>query len=319
MPARSFVPFLVLAAGVLAVASSSVLIRLAQQLTIPSTTISAGRLGLAALILLPLALTKSRGEIRALTGRQIGLGLVAGFFLAIHFLAWISSLEYTSVASSVALVATNPLWVGLASVVFFRERLSGPMITGVMLTVTGSALIALSDSGGSAATNALFGDTLAVVGAIAVSAYLLIGRDLRRGMNILLYIWLVYSSAAVLLVIIAIAAEYARGGSIATVFALPSVGWLLLLGLAVGPQLLGHTSFNWALRYISATFIAVAVLGEPICSALLAFVFFREGFQPIQLAGFAALLFGIAVAARAERSAPSKPHIQRQRPASTVE
>ena len=301
MRARGMLPFVVLALGVLAAASSSIMIRLAQNLGLGSTTISAGRLTLAALILLPFALTQGRSEIRQLSSRQVRLGLIAGTFLALHFIAWISSLQYTSVASSVALVTTNPLWVALASVLFFREKLSLATIGGVVLTMTGSLLIALSDGSGGDASNALFGDALALLGAVAVSVYFLLGRELRKSVNTLPYIWLVYSSAAVLLLMIAIATELVQGGNISTLLDIPPVGWLLLLGLALGPQLLGHTSFNWALRYLSATFVAVAILGEPIGSALLALCMFNETFQPLQLAGFAILLIGIAVAAAAER------------------
>lgn len=301
MRARGMLPFVVLALGVLAAASSSIMIRLAQNLGLGSTTISAGRLTLAALILLPFALTQGRSEIRQLSSRQVRLGLIAGTFLALHFIAWISSLQYTSVASSVALVTTNPLWVALASVLFFREKLSLATIGGVVLTMTGSLLIALSDGSGGDASNALFGDALALLGAVAVSVYFLLGRELRKSVNTLPYIWLVYSSAAVLLLMIAIATELVQGGNISTLLDIPPAGWLLLLGLALGPQLLGHTSFNWALRYLSATFIAVAILGEPIGSALLALFMFNETFQPLQLAGFAILLIGIAVAAAAER------------------
>ncbi len=301
MRARGMLPFVVLALGVLAAASSSIMIRLAQNLGLGSTTISAGRLTLAALILLPFALTQGRSEIRQLSSRQVRLGLIAGTFLALHFIAWISSLQYTSVASSVALVTTNPLWVALASVLFFREKLSLATIGGVVLTMTGSLLIALSDGSGGDASNALFGDALALLGAVAVSVYFLLGRELRKSVNTLPYIWLVYSSAAVLLLMIAIATELVQGGNISTLLDIPPVGWLLLLGLALGPQLLGHTSFNWALRYLSATFVAVAILGEPIGSALLALFMFDETFQPLQLAGFAILLIGIAVAAAAER------------------
>ncbi|MBC8162169.1 MAG: DMT family transporter [Roseiflexaceae bacterium] len=307
MRARAILPFVVLAGGVLAAASSSILIRLAQNLDLSPATIAAGRLSIAVLLLLPFALTHARENLMKLDARQLRLGLVAGMFLALHFMFWISSLEYTSVASSVALVTTNPLWVALASVFVFRERLNRVTVVGVLLTMGGSLLIALSDSSGENARNALFGDVLALLGAVTVSVYFLIGRELRKTVNTLPYIFLVYTSAAVVLSVIAVVGELARGGSLTSLFAIPLYGWLLLLGLALGPQLLGHTSFNWALRYLSATFVAVAILGEPIGSALLALVFFNESFQPLQLAGFAILLVGIVVAARAERGSSRVP------------
>jgi drug/metabolite transporter (DMT)-like permease len=302
---RSSILLGVLFGGVFATASASIMIRLAQSLGMSSTTIAAGRLLVAAIILLPIMLWRARAEVRALGRSDVLLGVVSGVFLAFHFVFWISSLEYTSVASSVALVATNPLWVGLFGLLVLRERLTQFMVIGILLTFGGSLLISLSDGSGAHASNALLGDGLALLGALAGSAYFLIGRELRRRLSTLTYIWLVYSSAALVLLAIALArgwgAAPASFGQPA-VFGYPLTAYLLLLGLALGPQLLGHTSFNWALRYLSATFVAVAILGEPIGSALLALILFREGFALWQFLGFVLLLGGIVVAARAERT-----------------
>ncbi|KAB8139636.1 DMT family transporter [Chloroflexia bacterium SDU3-3] len=303
MISRRALPFIVLLIGIFAVASSSILIRFAQGLGVTSTSIAAWRLILAAIILLPIALTHGRAELRLLGRRELALGAVAGLFLALHFITWISSLEYTSVASSVALVSTNPLWVGLASLLIFRERLSRLTMAGIALTVGGSALIGLSDSGGHGAANALLGDALALLGAISVSIYYLIGRELRRTLGTLSYIWLVYSSGALVMVAISLLGALAQGRALASLAQFPPMGWALLLGLALGPQLMGHTIFNWALRHFSATFVTIALLGEPMGSALLALLLFGEPFQPLQLAGFAVLLGGIALATVAERAA----------------
>ncbi|MEM8531397.1 MAG: DMT family transporter [Chloroflexota bacterium] len=314
MPNRSglkrIIPYVILFAGVAAAASAAIMIRLAQDLQVPSTTIAAGRLGIAALILLPIALVRAHHELREVQRRDWILGGISGTVLAIHFLAWISSLEYTSVASSVALVATNPLWVAIASVTIFRERLTVAIALGVVLTISGSVLIGISDSQGGG-RNALFGNALALGGAITASIYFLIGRDMRRRLSTLAYIWIVYTSAA--LVLIAVALSVGLNGTTnqaivtnTTFFGLPFAAYTLLLGLALGPQLLGHTAFNWSLRYLSATFVAVAILGEPIGSAILALFLFSEGFAPLQLAGFLVLLVGIAVALIGEQSRISK-------------
>lgn len=307
MRGPSLSAYLILLGGVLAVASASIMIRLAQQNGMPSTVIAAGRLGCAALILLPIAAARVGPELRALRRRDVLLGVASGTFLAIHFIAWISSLEYTSVASSVALVATNPLWVGLASLLLFRERLAPLTLLGILLTVGGSALIGFSDGGRVDAKNALLGDGLALVGALAGSGYFLVGRELRQRLSILAYIWLSYTSAAIILLAAALVAGGAAAGRNPPLLGYPPLAYALLLGLAIGPQLLGHTAFNWALRYLSATFVAVAILGEPIGSALLALVFFGEGFALLQFIGFALLLTGIVVAARAEAArAPAR-------------
>ena len=296
---RNLLHALVLLCGVLLVASASIMIRQAQRLGVPSPAIAAGRLGFAALILAPIAAARVWPEMRRLSRRDVLLGVGSGVFLALHFSAWIRSLEYTSVASSSALVATNPLWIALASLLLLRQRLSALTWLGVLITIGGSALIAFSDSDGSSGSHALLGDGLALLGALAGSGYFLVGSRLQRRLSTLAYIWLVYSSAALILILVALGSGGWRFGQAESGFSL--VAYLLLLGLAVGPQLLGHTAFNWSLRHLSATFVAIATLGEPIGAALLALLFFKQGFQPIQLLGFVALLAGIAVAARGER------------------
>lgn len=308
-------PYLVLFAGVLVASSSSIIIRFAQGAGVPSLSIAAGRMALSALVLTPLALARVRPELRALRGRDLGLALASGALLAVHFASWISSLAYTSVASSSALVATGPLWVGLASLLIFRERLAWATVAGIVATLLGTVLIVLSDMvGGDVGAlwrllttgelvaaagdqpNPTLGNLLSLLGAVAGSGYLLIGRGLRSRVSVLAYIYVVYSVAAVVLV-----AWAALAGQ--PLLGFPPYAYLLLLALALGPQLLGHTAFNYALSALSATFVSVAILGEPVGSALLALLIFGEGFDPLQLAGLALLLAGIFAASRGERGA----------------
>jgi drug/metabolite transporter (DMT)-like permease len=298
---RNLTHALVLLGGVLLVASASIMIRQAQQLGVPSPTIAAWRLGLAALFVTPIALARAWPEIRSLRRRDVLLGIGSGAFLAMHFTFWITSLEYTSVASSSALVATNPLWIALASLLLLRQRLAAMTWLGVLITVGGSVLIAISDGGGASGNHALLGDALALAGALAGSGYFLVGSRLQQRLSTLAYIWLVYSSAAVILGLIALGSGAWRSDAAGASY--PGLAYLLLLGLALGPQLLGHTAFNWSLRHLSATFVAVAILGEPIGAALLALALFRQVFEPLQLLGFVVLLIGIAIAARGERGA----------------
>ncbi len=289
-------PYLVLIGGILIVSTASILIRLAQQQGVGSLAIAAGRLGLAALLLTPLAWWRVGQELRGLSSRDYWLGALSGLFLAVHFATWISSLAFTSVASSAALVSTNPLWVGIASLVILKERVSRATLIGVALTFAGSLLIVLSDAGATAQTQfsaPLLGNSLALIGAVAMTGYFLIGRSMRQRLSLLAYIWLAYTSAAFFLLI---ASQFSGQG----VVGLTPFVYLLLLMLALGPQLLGHTSFNWSLRHLSATFVAVALLAEPIGSALLAWLIFGESFARLQLAGFVLLLVGIYVAARSE-------------------
>ena len=296
VPQQPWLPYIVLGAAVLVVSSAAIMIRVAQAEGVNSISIAAWRLTIAAAILSPLAWAKASTEIAALRKPEWLLGIAAGLFLALHFAAWISSLGYTSVASSVALVSTNPIWIAMVSSLFFREKLGGWLVFGIAAAIAGSVLIFLSDANlvvGVGGSNPLLGNLLAVVGSLTVCGYLLIGRRLRKTMSLLPYIWLVYSSAAIALMIAAIAA-----GATLTGFSITA--WVCLVALALGPQLLGHSAFNWALKHVSATFIALVILGEPIGSALLAWLIFGERFAPLQLAGFSMLLAGIYLASRGE-------------------
>jgi drug/metabolite transporter (DMT)-like permease len=291
---HSRLPFLVLVVGVLIASTAAIMITGAIQIGVEPITIAAGRITIAAVILTPIVLIKSGNEIRRLERRDWGWGIVAGICLALHFATWISSLAYTSIASSTALVTTNPVFVALVSWLIFRERLRMGTWIGVLLTVTGSILIGFSDSGGGAGSNPILGDILALLGAMTVSGYFLVGRRLRTRISLLPYIWLVYSSAAVVLLIgMQLAGQSLLG--------LPPLAYLLLLGLALGPQLLGHSAFNWAIKYLSATLVTVAILGEPIGSAILALLIFGQTVQPLQILGGSILLGGIAIATLAER------------------
>ena len=289
--------YIVLGGAVLIVSSAAIIIRIAQGEGVASLSIAAWRLSLAAAVLCPLVWSRNRSQILALAPKEWMLGGLSGIFLALHFAAWISSLAYTSVASSVALVTTNPVWIALVSWLIFRERLGGWLILGIAAAIGGSALIFFSDSQlatASAGGNAMLGNLLAVIGSFTVCGYLLIGRKLRKSVPLLPYIWLVYSCAAMVLMITALAA-----GSPLTGYS--TTAWVCLIALALGPQLLGHSAFNWALKHFSATFIAIAILGEPIGSALLAWLIFGETFAPLQLGGFCLLLAGIYLASRGER------------------
>ncbi len=296
---QTWLPYAVLGTAVLIVSAAAIMIRVAQAEGVPSITIAAWRLAIAAALLWPVAWARNRSEIIAFRRQDWLFGITAGLFLAMHFAAWISSLAYTSVASSLALVSTNPIWIALVSWIFLREKLSFWLCVGIAAAIGGSGLIFLSDArlgAGGASVNPMLGNLLALLGSLTVCGYLLIGRRLRKTISLIPYIWLVYSSAAIALLASALVAGHPLTG-------FSAVAWLCLVGLAIGPQLLGHSAFNWALKHVSATFIAIVILGEPIGSALLAWLIFGERFEPLQLAGFAMLLAGIFLASRGEQGA----------------
>ena len=294
MQRQSTMVYLLLAAGVVIVSTAAILIRLAQSAGASSLAIAAVRLGIAALVLSPFVLIRQRDSLRALSRRDLSLALLAGVALALHFGCWISSLATTSVAASTILVTTNPLWVGLASVLIWRERLSWQVLAGLALTLAGTFWIfALTPAPSSVTPNSVLGNTLALAGAFTMSAYLLLGRSLRARLPLLTYVWLVYSIAALLLLIAAVAT-----GETFTTSSSQAV--ICMIALALGPQLLGHTIFNWALRHLSATSISLSILGEPIGAALLAWSLFGETLSILQIVACALILSGIGFAALAE-------------------
>lgn len=304
--ARLFLPFSLLIA-ILAVSTSSIFIRFAQMEGAPSLVIAAVRLTFAALLLAPLALTRHRAELQSLTRQQLTLGGVSGLFLAVHFATWISSLEYTSVASSVVFVSTGPLWVALLSPMLLNERLTRAATVGLGLAILGGAAIGLSDAcvirnglqcpelGQVLQGRAMWGNFLALAGAWAVTGYLIIGRKLRAGMSLIPYIFLVYGMAAAALIVIMLAAGQSPFGYAPTTY-----GWIFLL--AAVPQLIGHSTYNWLLKRLSATLVAVTTLAEPIGSAFLAYIVLDEVPKASVVVGGLTILTGIYLVARQPRN-----------------
>ena len=288
----SFSVYVALFGAVGVISFASILIKLADA---PALVIAAYRLGIASFIVLPLAAATRRAEFQALSLRDLRLSLLSGAFLSAHFVAWIASLRYTSVASSVVLVATNPIFVGLGTVFLLKERLHPLLIAGIAVSAVGGAAIGLDDVRASDQT--LYGDLLALLGAVAHSGYLLLGRRVRRRTSALTYITLVYGTAALLTLVAALLARVPLTG-----YTPRTYGMIVLL--ALGPQLLGHTAYNWALRYVTPAVVAVVILAEPVGATALAYALLGESVTPTKVAGGLLTLLGIYLAVRSGRSAP---------------
>ncbi len=303
----TFNPRIVLLIAILAVSSASILIRFAQE-DAPSLVIASLRIAIASLVLAPYALWRYRTEILGLSQKQLLLALLAGLFLAVHFATWISSLEYTTVASSVVFVSTGPLWVALISPLVLGERASRETLYGLGIALAGGIIVGLAGSctiqGGVKCAGfsspfqegALLGDFLALVGAWAVAGYLVIGRKLRTGMSLIPYIFLVYGMAAAALLLLTVGIGQALTGYRPITYL-----WIILLALV--PQLIGHSTYNWALRYLPASAVATANLGEPIGSAILAYMILQERPGVFTILGGILILIGIYLASR--RPVPS--------------
>lgn len=290
--ARADVPvrvFFMLFAGLLAVSSGAIFARLAQDAGVPSLVVAAGRLTISALLLTIFVPSRHHELLRRLNRRDVWLAVSAGLFLAIHFATWISSLEHTSVLISVVIVSTGPLWVMLLEALFLRVRPNRLVILGLAAAVAGGLAIAAGGAGSAEGPNSALGAALALAGAAAFACYLVIGRDLRSKLPLLPYIWLVYSAAAVFLAALTVITHTPITGYSAD-------GYIWILLLALFPQLIGHTSFNFALRYLSATYVSLAAQMEPIGSGIAALIVFREIPTAGQLAGSALIVVGVVLA-----------------------
>jgi drug/metabolite transporter (DMT)-like permease len=274
--------------GVVAVSFSAILVREARA---PALTVALYRNAFAVAMVVPLAIALRRDEIRSLGRRQLGIAVASGAFLAAHFATWIASLSYTTIAASVVLVTASPILVAAASSRLFGERVGRTALVGILAGVAGAAVV----SGGDLfvlSPRAAGGDLLAVAGAVTAGGYFVAGRRLRQEVSLLTYVALVYTTCTVLLLPAALVT-----GSRLTGF--PAKTWGLFVLMAVVPQMLGHTVFNYLLKDVSATVVAISLMGEPVGSTLLALAFFGEVPPWTAVLGGLMILAGIYVAVTA--------------------
>ena len=268
--------------------ASAIFIRLADA---PAVAIAFWRCALGAAVLLPPALVR---KDRFPRGRALYAGIASGVALGAHFGFWISSLDYTSVAASVVLVSTQPVFVAVLAYVLFGERTTPLSFLGIVVAIAGTAVIASDRTVGSAA---ILGNVLALAGALTVAVYVLIGRSSRTGgVGVLPYSIVVYSAAAATLL------------PVALVFEVPLWGysgetWFWLAAITVGPQLMGHTVFNWALRYVEASIVSGTILAEPVVATLLAWLILSERPGVLTIIGGAIVVAGLYFLLRGRPSA----------------
>lgn len=249
-----------------------------------SLVIAAMRLSIAAILLVPTWRTVSIPSKNALW-----FAIAAGLSLAVHFATWISSLLYTSIAASTTLVTTNPIWVMLLSWLWLKEKPTRATFFGFVVAFVGGILIGF-DQTSSDGRNPMLGNGLAIVGAWAASLYILFGRAAQqRGFTIGNYVAIVYSVAAIALLPLPFLAG-------ASYFGYPIPTYVYIALMALLPQLVGHTSFNWAVRYLPPTLVTLVILLEPVGSTVFASILFREIPSDRVLMGAVILLVGVAIA-----------------------
>ncbi len=282
-------PIIMIVIGILGISLSSIFVKYSAA---PSAVTAAFRLMWTVLLMSPVVFGKSevRKELKSVPQKTAVLSIVSGLFLAVHFTLWFESLKHTSVASSTTIVCTEVIWVCLGFCLFMKGRLSKLAVLAIGITLFGSLLIAWSDS--SQGTQ-LYGDILALLAAIAVAVYTLIGRTVRKSLSTAVYTYLVYLSCGFVLVITCLA----QGTSLFAYGISPVIVGILL---AVFSTILGHSIFSWCLKYFSPAFVSASKLCEPVVAAVFAAFLFGEIPGFIQILGGAFIIGGVLFYSRIE-------------------
>ena len=280
-------PYLILIVSIIAVSTASILIRLSAS---PPMIIAAYRLLFATLMLTPLYIAEGGPRrLMALGPRRLLTLIAVGLILAVHFVSWITSLSYTTVASSVIFVHMDPIIVALLSHLLLGERLGVKRFIGVLIAFLGTIIIGWGDL----RIGNLYGDLLSLLGAVAFALYLVAGRSLRRSLSLLEYVTPLYATSAALLILGCLIMNI-------RLYPYPIREYLLFLLIAFIPMILGHTLFNWALRYVEAPVVSVSLLGEPIGASLLALIILGELPPATTILGGAITLLGIYITSSRE-------------------
>ena len=281
-------PMVALGVAVAAVSTSAVLVRWS---TAPAIVLAFYRVLLTMLLVAPFLLTRYRGEFAAFRRRDWAVALATGAALAVHFAAYFESLAWTSVAASVTLVQSQPVFVAIGATLVLDEFVGPRRAAGILVALAGMAAMSAGDLLAGLAVRGprpLYGNALAVLGAVMAAIYVLVGRSLRQRVALVPYVVVVYAACALTLFAVAVArglplSGYGRGE------------WLIFLALAVGPGLFGHTVVNWALEHVESAVVSVALLGEPVGATVLALVLLAEVPGPTTLVGASLVLVGIYV------------------------
>lgn len=285
--------YLVLGLGVISFTFSPILVRWASDA--PGMAVAVWRTTLAVLLLAPVAGWRIRSDVRAFSWRDVALILGAGVLLGIHFLAWIESLYHTTVASASVLVTTSPIFLVVLGFLVLKERLSWTTVAAICVSVAGAALIGIGDARGvGVGPNPLWGNSLALSASLFASVYLLIGRVVRQQVSWLAYVFPLYSVAA----LTTLGAAWMQG---VPLFGYEAGFYGLCLLMAIGPQILGHGSFNYALHYFPAALVGMLALLEPVGSSALAFVLFGEVPNALAITGMLVVLGAVGVVVWNER------------------
>lgn len=274
-------PYIPIFIGVISVSLSAIFVKLANA---EAGVIAFYRMLFSVLIMAPLFFWKYTNEVKQLRRRDWLFSSVAGIFLAFHFILWFESLNYTSVASSTVLVTLQPLFAFVGTYFFFKESITLKTILAGAIAIVGSILISWGDF--KLSGTAFYGDMLALIACALVTAYFLFGQDVRKRLSLVTYTMLVYAVSTITLFIYVLI----KGESFGPY---PTKDWIWFILLAIVPNLLGHTLFNWSIKYVSTNVVSIAILFEPIGAAILALFIFKEYLIATQIIGGLIVIVGI--------------------------
>ncbi|TLS49466.1 DMT family transporter [Paenibacillus antri] len=266
--------------GIIAISFSAIFVKWTDA---PVSVIGMYRLGLTLVGMTPF-LFRYRAELGAVSGRDWALLGLSGFMLALHFLLWMGSLRYTTVASSTVLMTLEPVLVMIGALIFFRERIRGAAVAAMGVALIGAVLIGWGDFRLSG--TALYGDLLSILGTLAVVVHMLLGQALRGRISSFVYSYTVFLAAAAAFAVYNLAAGF-------SFFGYASNDWLIFALMAAVPTVFGHLLFNWLLKYTGATTVSMAVLGEPVGASLLAWALLDERLTALQAFAGALLIGGV--------------------------
>ncbi|MGH2319454.1 DMT family transporter [Planococcus sp. SE5232] len=276
-------PYIPIIVGVFSVALSAIFVKMTSA---DSGVTAFYRMLFSILIMSPVFFLKYTHEIKKLSKRDWLFTSIAGVFLAFHFILWFESLNYTSVASSTVLVTLQPLFAFAGTYFFFKEKLSIKTLVAGGIAISGSVLIGYGDF--KVSGSALYGDLLALIACALITAYLLFGQDVRKRLSLVTYTFVVYGISTITLFFYIVF----KGESFGPY---PASEWMWFLLLALIPNLLGHTLFNWALKWVSTNVISIAILFEPVGAAILAYFILGEYLSISQIVGGSVVLAGITL------------------------
>lgn len=274
-------PYIPIFIGVISVSLSAIFMKLASA---EAGVIAFYRMLFSVLIMAPLFFWKYTNEIKELRTRDWLFSSVAGIFLAFHFILWFESLNYTSVASSTVLVTLQPLFAFVGTYFFFKETITMKTIFAGAIAIVGSILISWGDF--KLSGTAFYGDVLALVACVLVTAYFLFGQDVRKRLSLVTYTMIVYTVSTITLFIYVLINGESFGPY-------STMDWIWFILLAIVPNLFGHTLFNWSIKYVSTNVVSIAILFEPIGAAVLAFFIFKEYLIATQIIGGLIVIVGI--------------------------